>query len=161
MLPFALFGRRTRGRTRLPVGYNHFDGILDTLAGIAQRSRQVSQRKRVGVDFRRIETLFRHQRHRAVGGAASFAPTSIGIDIVLHEMRDIDRDRIVRKRGEADFSAAVGNVNGLIDRGFGSGALDHVVGADRVININDEDAVEVVKQLTGGIGADYVESLFR
>ena len=30
------------------------------------------------------------------------------------------------------------------------------LGADRVININDEDAVEVVKQLTGGIGADYV-----
>src|SRR5215204_2281219 len=30
------------------------------------------------------------------------------------------------------------------------------LGADRVINIADEDAVEVVKQLTGGIGADYV-----
>jgi L-iditol 2-dehydrogenase len=30
------------------------------------------------------------------------------------------------------------------------------LGADRVININDEDAVEVVRQLTGGIGADYV-----
>jgi threonine dehydrogenase-like Zn-dependent dehydrogenase len=29
-------------------------------------------------------------------------------------------------------------------------------GADRVVNINDEDAVEVVRQLTGGIGADYV-----
>lgn len=30
------------------------------------------------------------------------------------------------------------------------------LGADRVININEEDAVEVVKQFTGGIGADYV-----
>jgi 2-desacetyl-2-hydroxyethyl bacteriochlorophyllide A dehydrogenase len=30
------------------------------------------------------------------------------------------------------------------------------LGADRVVNIKDEDAVEVVKQLTGGIGADYV-----
>jgi threonine dehydrogenase-like Zn-dependent dehydrogenase len=30
------------------------------------------------------------------------------------------------------------------------------LGADRVININDEDAVEVVQQLTDGIGADYV-----
>jgi threonine dehydrogenase-like Zn-dependent dehydrogenase len=30
------------------------------------------------------------------------------------------------------------------------------LGADRAININDENAVEVVKQLTGGIGADYV-----
>jgi L-iditol 2-dehydrogenase len=30
------------------------------------------------------------------------------------------------------------------------------LGADRVINIGNEDPVEVVKQLTGGIGADYV-----
>src|SRR5215470_8886636 len=30
------------------------------------------------------------------------------------------------------------------------------LGADRVININEEDPVEVVKELTGGIGADYV-----
>src|SRR6195256_5500644 len=30
------------------------------------------------------------------------------------------------------------------------------LGADRVVNINDEDAVKVVRQLTGGIGADYV-----
>ena len=35
-------------------------------------------------------------------------------------------------------------------------AIGQELGADRVININDEDAVEVVKQLTGGIGADYV-----
>ena len=35
-------------------------------------------------------------------------------------------------------------------------AIGRELGADRVININDEDAVEVVKQLTSGIGADYV-----
>jgi L-iditol 2-dehydrogenase len=35
-------------------------------------------------------------------------------------------------------------------------AIGQELGADRVININDEDAVAVVRQLTGGIGADYV-----
>src|SRR6187551_1817884 len=35
-------------------------------------------------------------------------------------------------------------------------AIGKELGADRVININDEDPVAVVKQLTGGIGADYV-----
>ena len=35
-------------------------------------------------------------------------------------------------------------------------AIGGELGADRLININDEDAVEVVKQLTGGFGADYV-----
>jgi L-iditol 2-dehydrogenase len=35
-------------------------------------------------------------------------------------------------------------------------AIGHELGADRVINIAEENAVDVVKQLTGGIGADYV-----
>src|SRR5881275_279474 len=35
-------------------------------------------------------------------------------------------------------------------------AIGKELGADRVININDEDPVAVVKQLTGGIGADYI-----
>jgi threonine dehydrogenase-like Zn-dependent dehydrogenase len=35
-------------------------------------------------------------------------------------------------------------------------AIGKELGADRVINIAEENAVDVVKQLTGGIGADYV-----
>ena len=35
-------------------------------------------------------------------------------------------------------------------------ALGRELGADRVINVAEENAVEVVKQLTGGVGADYV-----
>jgi L-iditol 2-dehydrogenase len=35
-------------------------------------------------------------------------------------------------------------------------AIGKALGADRTINIAEEDAVDVVKQLTGGIGADYV-----
>src|SRR6201997_1782822 len=35
-------------------------------------------------------------------------------------------------------------------------AIGTEIGADRVINIGEENAVDVVKQLTGGSGADYV-----
>jgi L-iditol 2-dehydrogenase len=35
-------------------------------------------------------------------------------------------------------------------------AIGKELGADRVINIGEENPVDVVKQLTGGIGADYV-----
>ncbi len=35
-------------------------------------------------------------------------------------------------------------------------AIGKELGADRTININEEDAVAVVKEITGGIGADYV-----
>src|ERR1043166_5907171 len=35
-------------------------------------------------------------------------------------------------------------------------AIGKALGADRTVNINEEDAIEIVKQLTDGIGADYV-----
>src|SRR5436305_9367441 len=35
-------------------------------------------------------------------------------------------------------------------------AIGRELGADRVINVGQENPVEIVKQLTGGIGADYV-----
>jgi threonine dehydrogenase-like Zn-dependent dehydrogenase len=35
-------------------------------------------------------------------------------------------------------------------------AIGKELGADRVVNVNDEDPVGIVRQLTGGIGADYV-----
>jgi threonine dehydrogenase-like Zn-dependent dehydrogenase len=35
-------------------------------------------------------------------------------------------------------------------------AIGQELGADRVVNINEEDPVDIVKELTGGIGADYV-----
>ena len=35
-------------------------------------------------------------------------------------------------------------------------AIGKALGADRVINIAEEDPVEVIRSMTGGIGADYV-----
>ena len=35
-------------------------------------------------------------------------------------------------------------------------AIGSELGADRIVNITEENAVDIVKQLTGGIGADYV-----
>ncbi len=35
-------------------------------------------------------------------------------------------------------------------------AIGKELGADRVINVTEENAVDIVKQLTGGIGVDYV-----
>jgi L-iditol 2-dehydrogenase len=35
-------------------------------------------------------------------------------------------------------------------------AIGRELGADRVINVAGENAVDIVRQLTGGIGADYV-----
>jgi hypothetical protein len=111
-----LLGCGAEDHISLPVGDDDLDHALDTLSGIAQRGRQVDQRKCVGVDLRRVETLLCHQCHGSACGAAAFAANTVGIDVVLHQMREIHRDRIVWKRREADFPAAINHMNGLVDR---------------------------------------------
>jgi hypothetical protein len=109
---------------------NHLDGVFDAISCVAECGGQIGKRKRMGMDFRRVEPFFRHECHRAARGAATFAANAIDIDIVLDEVRDIGRHRLVRERGEADLAAAIGHVNGLIDRGLGACAFDDIIRAD-------------------------------
>ena len=84
----------------------------------------------MSMNFRRVESLFGHQRHGATGGAAAFTANAVDVDVILHQMREIDRNRTVRKCGETDLAAAVGHVNRMIDGGLGAGAFDHIIRTD-------------------------------
>jgi L-iditol 2-dehydrogenase len=68
--------------------------------------------------------------------------------------RDRSRpDRSARGCGGKGARRQPGHPDGTCNRRL---AIGRELGADRVVNINDENAVEVVRQVTGGIGADYV-----
>ena len=47
-------------QVRLPGGDDDLDRVLDPVAGVAERGRQVRERERMGVNLRRIEALFGH-----------------------------------------------------------------------------------------------------
>jgi hypothetical protein len=47
--------------------HRHLDRVLDTLAGVAQRFRQVLKREGVGVDLGRIEPLLCPERLGTMG----------------------------------------------------------------------------------------------
>ena len=81
----------------------------------------------MGVDLSRIEALLRHQRRRAVGRAPALAADAVDVDVVAHEIRDVDRDRLVRKRGEAQLAAAVEHACRVVDRVRRGGTFEHVV----------------------------------
>ena len=143
-------------RARLAIGHHHLDGVLDPLAGVSQRRRQVGERKCMGVDFRRIEPLFRHQRHGAAGGAAAFAANAVDVDVVLHQMRDIHRHRFVRKCGQADLAAAIGHVDGLIDRRLGARAFDDIVRADPAGELLDDLDGVLIVDIDDAVGAEFL-----
>ena len=96
------------------------------------------ERESVGVDLGRVETLFRHQRHRALRRALAFAADAIDIDVVLDEIGEVGGDGIVRECREADFPAAIGHVDRLLDGGLGAGAFDHVIRADAAGELLDD-----------------------
>src|SRR6266571_8112895 len=96
---WELFRRHlVRGRYAARL-HHHLDRVLDAVLGVADRGRQVVEREGVGVDLGRVETLLRHERPRAVGRALALAADAIEVDVVAHDIGDIDLRRLVRKSG--------------------------------------------------------------
>src|SRR6516162_7464007 len=125
----ALFRRHlVRGRhaTRL---HHHLDRVLDAVLGVADRGRQVVEREGVGVDLASIEALLAHESLGAMGRALAFAADAVDVDVVAHDLGDIDRRLLVREGGEADLAAAVDHAHRLVDGVGRARALEHVVDA--------------------------------
>src|SRR5579884_3208450 len=76
------------------------------------------------MDQGRVETLLPHVGFGAVRGAATFAANAVEVDIVAHDMGDIDRHLVVSEGCETHPAAAVHHVHGVVDRG-GRGRTFH------------------------------------
>src|SRR4029453_9364833 len=109
--------------------HHHLDGIFDAVLGVADRGRQVVEREGVGVDLGGIEALLAHERFGAVRRALAFAANAVDVDVVAHDLCDIDRRLLVREGGEADFAATVDHADRLVDGVGRAGALRDVVDA--------------------------------
>ena len=110
----------------------------------------------MGVNPGRIEALFRHQLHGAMGRAPAFAPDTVDINVVAHEMCDVGGHRLVGKRRKADLAAAIGHVNGLVDRRFRAGAFNHIVGADPAGELPDDVDRVLVADIDDAVGAQFL-----
>src|SRR5579863_2179393 len=75
----------------MTMGFDHdLDRVLDTLASIFQRGRQILQREGVGVHLGRIKTRLRHERLGAVRRALAFTADAVDVNVVTHDIGDID-----------------------------------------------------------------------
>ena len=71
-------------------------------------------------------------------------------------MREIHRDRIVRKRREADFPAAIGHMNGLVDRRLIARAFDNIVRADTAGELLDNLNGVLVVDIDDTVGTEFL-----
>src|SRR5215831_3481936 len=147
----SLFRRHlVRGRHAARL-HHYLDRILDAVLGVADRGRQVVEREGVGVDLGGVEALLAHEGFGAVGRALAFAADAIDVDVVAHDLGDIDRRLLVREGREADFAAAVDHADCVVDGVGRARALEHVVDAlaavelayrrDRVLPPDVDDVV--------------------
>src|SRR5215472_653307 len=166
----GLFRRHlVRGRyaTRL---HHHLDRVLDAVLGVADRGRQVVEREGVGVDFGGVEALLAHESFGAVSRALAFAADAVDVDVVAHDLGDIDRRLLVREGGEADLAAAVDHARRLVDGVGRARALEHIVDAlaaiepahrrDRVLPPDVDDVVGTelaadLEPIVARTGEDY------
>src|SRR4026207_2067410 len=58
--------------------HNDFDGVLHAILGIADRGRKLLERKRMSVDFGRVEALLAHISLGAVRRALALAADGLG-----------------------------------------------------------------------------------
>src|SRR5215471_15927032 len=123
----SLFRRHlVRGRYAARL-HHHLDRVLDPVLGVADRGRQVAEREGVGVDLGGVEALLAHESFGAMGRALAFAADTVDVDVVAHDLRDIDRRLLVREGCEADLAAAVDHAHRLVDGVGRARALEHIV----------------------------------
>src|SRR6516225_9973582 len=145
----SLFRRHlVRGRHAARL-HHHLDRIFDAVLGVADRGRQVVEGEGVSVDLGGVEALLAHEGFGAVGRALAFAADAV--DVVAHDLGDIDRRLLVREGRKADFAAAVDHAHRLVDGVGRARALEHVVDAlaavelahrrDRVLAPDVDDVV--------------------
>src|SRR5262245_22320268 len=69
---------------------DHLDGSVHLVFEVPDRGRQLVERKRVRMERRRIELLLRNERRGATDCALPFAADAVEIDVVGHDVTDVD-----------------------------------------------------------------------
>src|ERR1700722_11607696 len=149
--PVGLFrGHAIEGGVTMGLDHD-LDRILDPLAGIFQRGRQILQREGVRMHLGRVKTLLRHERLGAMRRALAFAADAIDVEVFTHDICDLWVGGFGRECRQTDAAAAVDHARGFVDRLRRAGALNDVVdalatvqlahGSDRVFVFGVDDVV--------------------
>ena len=109
------------------VFHNNLDRILDPVLGIAQRLLQIGHVESVGVDQGRIEPLLTHEGLGPVGRRLAFAADAVQVDVVAHQVGDINFIGLCREGRQADLAAAVDHQGCFIEPVRRTGAFDDIV----------------------------------
>src|SRR5262245_28829315 len=131
--------------------HHHLDRVLDPVLGVADRGRQILEWEGMGVDLGGVEALLAHEGFGAMGRALALAADAVEVDIVAHDVRDVDRRFLVRECGKADLAAAVDHADRLVDGVGRARALHDVIdalaavepahGFDRILAPHVDDVV--------------------
>src|SRR5690242_6270936 len=140
--------------------HHHFDRVLDAILGVANGGREIFERERVRVNLGCVEALLVHECFGAVGRALAFAANAVDVDVVAHDMRDIDRGFAVRKRREAYLATAIDHLDRFIERVRSRRAFEHIIDALAAVEPFDGlDHVTLLADVEYMVGAEIESDL--
>src|SRR5215469_11641777 len=116
---------------------NHLDRVFDPVSRIADGRRHLGKREGVRVDQLGVEPLLRHQGCGPVGRTLAFATDAEHVNIVAHEIGEVHRYGVRRKRRKTNSPAAVDHARGFVERVRGARAFEDVLNASPARNALD------------------------
>src|SRR5215472_4744606 len=142
------------------AGFDHnLDRIVDAILGVTDRGRQIVERESVGMDLGGVETLLRQESLGAVRCAFAFAADAIEVNVVAHDMGDVDRRFGVRERRQAHFAAAIDHIDRLVHRVRRAGAFDDIIDAFTAVEPLDRLDDIFIADIDNVIGAELAADL--
>src|SRR5262245_58834823 len=103
-----------------------------------------------------VEALLLHESFGAMRRALAFPADAVNVDVVAHDMRDIYRHLLVRKRRKADAPAPVDHAHGVVYSAGRRRAFDNIVDAPAAVELfyfcND---VGSLADIDDSVGAEF------
>ncbi len=109
--------------------------------------------------LRCIEPLLRHERLGTVRGALTFAADAEHVDVVSHEVGDIDFGWLARKGCQTDATAAVDHARCFVDSVRRTRTFDDVIDALAAIEPADDGDGILVLRVDDVICAEFEADL--
>src|SRR5262245_6719216 len=133
---------------------HHLDGAVHLVLEVPDRGRQLIECKRMRVKRRLIELLLRDERCRTADRALPLAADAVEIDVVRHDVADVDERGLLRKGAKTNAAAALQHVDSIVDRVCGPRTLEHQVRAAPIGQLAHSVDHRLARRVDDDIGTD-------
>src|SRR5512139_3383746 len=93
---------------------HYLDRVFDSFTKILESLWNLIQRKGVRMHELCVEAFLRHEGGGSVGSTPAFTPDAVNINVVAHQLGQIDWHRFPWEGSKADSTSSIYHIHGLV-----------------------------------------------